>query len=880
MNKHIPDKSTGLRFILKLFKGFCRPEYHLDIEGDLLELYAEKKRKSGVRIAQIHVLLEVLLLFRPSIIRPLFSKPISIPYSMYKHYFLISWRSLFNHKLYSLLNIGGLAIGIASFLLISLFVYHELSYDRFYPDSDQIYRIIQKWEGDEFMGTEFLANTPAGMAPMLLRKFPEVTHATTLIDNEQLMQFQGQRYLEKGLKIDPHFFEVFPLDFIDGSSRDIVQKNDYIILTESLAYKIFGERNPIGELIEYGDSSSYIVSGIVRDFPPNSSFQFSFFTSIIPDREYQRDLIYEEKWYSSSFQTFFRLGEGADPLALQEKSQAYMDEIRENVNPIPFITPYYFVQPLSDFYLETETSEEIVRKGNPTYVYLFSIIAALILLLACINYMNLAIARSIQRMKEVGLRKVIGAKKGQVAQQFLSESVLITGVALLIALGITYFLMPLFGQLLERNLTLDFGKAQFLLVGLFFLLFLVGIISGSYPAFYLSSLRPVEIFKGKILGSFSGLTLQRALIVAQYVISITLIIGSLVIYRQFQFIQQKELGYDRDHILTLPVQEGSVYENLALLQDEWSKNPNILSTTASSSLPINVDATTMISPSFGDPLGEEEGLNIYRVRTDEHYLKVFGMDLVAGRNFSREVLSDWTTGRMINETAAKALGWSAEEAVGKQIRHNEVDATILGVIKDFHMHSFHLTIQPLMLTPDRQYSGFISLKVQAEELPKTLDMLEKSLQTYSSYPFEYAFLDEKFDQLYKDEQKLGNLLWVFTCLAIVIASLGLFGLAGFSISRKTKEIGIRKVLGASTQQIVQFLSQDFLKLVLIAFSIATPIGWYAMHRWLEGFAYGIKIEWWVFALAGIGAILMALLTVSAHSIKAALANPIESLKNE
>lgn len=488
--------------------------------------------------------------------------------------------------------------------------------------------------------------------------------------------------------------------------------------------------------------------------------------------------------------------------------------------------------------------------------------------------MNLAVARSIKRSREVGLRKVVGAVRRQLIIQFLGESVLITFVSLLLAVGLTYLLLPFFGQLMERPIEINLLSSPWLLPGLFFLVIMVGLFSGSYPAFIMSSLRPVDVLKAKIPVKLSGFNLQRSLIIFQFAASIILVISSLVIYHQLQFMQQKELGYDKKNIITIRIKDRPLLNKFEQLAGEWKQHSGVNEVTLSSHLPSNVTSSTMINSMPGN--NDKTSLAIYQIATEYNYLDVFGIQLVAGRNFSKERNDEKSF--LINETAAKAMGWSAEEALGKEFYQDE-SKTIIGVVKDFHMHSMHLPIQPLMIRLSDRGSYF-SLKINHENVPATLAAIEKTFKESSPYPFEYQFMEDNFNQLYQSETKLGEIFGFFTLISMLIASLGLFGLAAFLSAQRTKEIGVRKVLGASVQSIVLLLSKNFLKLVVIVFVVAIPIGWYVMHQWLQDFAYRINLAWWIFGLAGTLAFIIAFISIGYQSIKSASANPVDSLKFE
>ena len=873
-SKHQPPK-LALRF----FRWYCHPGYLEDIEGDLLERFETNVETKGMANARRGFTLDVIRLFRPGIIRPWEGYQQLNHYGMFKNYFTITYRNLLKQKLYAFINIGGLAIGLTCFILIMLYIQHELSYDRFFENSDSIHRVYHRQPGNIYFDSDYFSVTPAQLATTLTAEFPEVTHATSVKDQMVLLAYNDSHFWEYGYLADTSFFDIFSYSFLAGNPKEALKEARSIVLTQSLAQKIFGPQDPMGQLLSFQndrplgntslDAIPYKVTGVIEDPPANSSFQFSYIVDIHSNAYYQGRMN-RKNWSSNSFYTFFLLAKGAELARLQEKMPALLDKYKSGANE------EYFLQPLADIHLQSYINFDVGLKGNTKYVYLSFFIALIILLLACINYMNLAIARSIKRSREVGLRKVVGAVRKQLVFQFLAESILITFLALCLAVGLTYLLLPFFGGLVERSLESQLTENIFLVPGLLILMIIVGILAGSYPAFFMSSLRPVHVLKGA-KDRLAGFRIQRWLIVGQYTISIALIIGSVIIYRQFQFIQEKEPGYDKDHILAVKLRDPALWKKTGVLREELLRNPCFEGAAASLHLPTNVTSTTEINDEAGE--GEGDALLIYETEIDYHFLDVFGIELLAGRNFSPRTKTDIEEGYIINEAAARALGWSPSEAIGKQFTHNGVE-TIIGVVKDFHMHSMHHTIQPLMMHLMKDYSSYLSVKIKAGDLASGVTSLEQILKQHSPYPFEYQFLEEEFDKLYKEDIRLGQVFAYFTALSLVIASLGLFGLAAFTASQRTKEIGIRKVLGASVQNIVSILSQDFIKMVALGFLMAIPIAWYMMHSWLQNFAYRIAIEWWTFALAGFAAIVIALVTISSQSIKAALTNPVGTLRNE
>ncbi|GAB5528090.1 MAG: ABC transporter permease [Roseivirga sp.] len=865
-----PRKTIPPKLAERLLSWVCKAEYLEEIIGDLYEYHDEILEHSAWKRNLLYWFHTVNFL-KPWALKSFSGGQTLNNYGMLKNYFKITWRSLLRQKLYSSINIGGLAIGLTCFILIFLYVQHERSYDHFYEGSENIYRIYKKNADYEYMGTNKQAYMTVGMAPELVSGFPEVVNATTIKGQSALISVGENHFHQEGMRADTAFFDVFGIELLRGNPQTALSVAESMVITESLAEKLFGEADPLGESVLFHNRWSFIVTGVMADLPTNSSLRYSFITPMLSSGQYTRE-INGDRWNNFDYYTFLRTAPGADPKALEAKFPQLIDTYHKDY---PFQLSYH-AQPIADLHLETEVNSDIGIKGNPQYVSLFSFIAVVVLLLACFNYMNLAIARSIKRAKEVGLRKVIGAVRRQLIFQFIMESVLISFLALLLALVLTSFTLPGFAHWLERPIELNLFQDRWLVPGLLLLTVIVGTVSGSYPALFMSSLKPVDVLKGKTSKKTSGMGLQKVLVIAQYATSIVLVVGSLVISRQFSYIQDKELGYDTDHVVVINMLDRKILEVMDELKAEWLRNPRILGVTATAELPTNVTSGTIARP---EGTTKEEGIEIYRARVDHDYINVFDIELLTGRGFSPDISSDLETSRILNESAARAFGWTPEEAIGKQIREI-TPKTVIGVVKDFHMHSMHMEIGPLMLMMRDNWFAYMAVKVRPEQLTETLSFLEESVATHSPYPFEYKFLDDKFNELYRAETRLGELFSVFTILAIVIASLGLFGMAAFATGQRKKEIGIRKVLGASVQSITAILASDFVKLVLFGFILAIPIAWFAMDQWLADFAYRIDIEWWMFVLAGGTALVIALLTISSQSIKAALSNPVNCLQYE
>lgn len=872
--KHAPSK-----WFLKFFRWYCNPDYAEDLEGDLLERFEQKANQKNIRSAKTGFVFDVLKLFRPGIIRPLHSSKNFNEFGMFKNYFTIASRNLLNQKLYSIINIGGLMIGLTCFVMIFLYVQHELSYDNFYTKKDSIYQVYQQQIGNEYMGSDYFSVTPAGLASVLMETYPEVENATTMVERQALLTIGNSPYLSTGLWADPNFFEIFDYPFKEGNSEKIFDQPTAIVLTKSFANKVFGNIPALGKTVmitdHYGDKD-FIVTGVLEDLPKNSSLQFEYVANLQSNSEYN-EAVASPTWNNNNYHTFFLLKPQADPITLQKKLPAIVEKYIE-VNEDYHFKYTYYIRPLSELYLQTNSNFDIGLKGNIQYLVLFSCIAIIVLLLACVNYMNLAIARSIQRAKEVGLRKVSGAVRGQLIGQFLGESVFIALIALFLAIGLTYWLLPYFSAIIERPLTLELINNPGLLLVLSLVVLFVGLFSGSYPAFFMSALKPINTLKGKITSGSPKMKLQSGLVVLQFATSIILIISSLVIYLQFDFIQNKELGYDKDHILVVQTRSKEVRKSIEPIKQAMLAQTNIKRITTFNSLPSDIGSSSLARNK--EDGNDEENIAIYQNTVDYDYLKTFGLKLVAGRNFSPEIESDKDK-VIINESAAYAFGWTPEEAVGNQFyRVGQKYLEVIGVVKDFHMFAMHLKIQPLMISLRNDYFNFVAMKVEPNGLQNTIALVEDTFQKYSHYPFEYQFMDDEFDRLYKADIKLGKIFGVFTLLSIIVAALGLFGLAAYITKQRTKEIGIRKVLGASIQRIVTLLVRDFLIMVFVGFVLAVPIAWGIMNIWLENYAYRITLEWWIFVIAGILAAIVSLVTISSQSIKASMSNPVDSLRSE
>ena len=788
---------------------------------------------------------------------------------MFKSYLKIALRSLLRDKSHSLINILGLAVGLAATIFIVLSIRFELSYESFQRHADRLFRVsvIDKKEG-KIQSDSPVFTPPIG--PAMQRDFPEV---------EKMARMSTRRvaylsYKERALKVDgishadSTFFELFSFELLVGNPQRALTDPYAIVLTEPVAARIFGSENPLGQTIKLDDRDSYVVTGIAKAPPANSHIQFNALISF--STLYKNPELFLGWDGGNQYITYVQLAKGASAKSVNAKFPDFMWGYinKEYANYGIRLEPY--LQPLPQIHLYYEPDSETQRSN----LYVFAAVAVLILFIACMNFVNLSVARATKRAKEVGVRKVLGGDRRMLARQFLGESVLLVTLAFVLALLFVELLLPFQQSLFDRQLTLFGGLDWTTALALLAILLLVAFGAGGYPAFYLSSLRPAGMLRasGKSPGNRSGI--RNVLVILQFAISIALIVCTFAVNNQLAFLKQKDIGFDKDNIIVLPLIGQEVQARHETLKQALLGISTIADVAACSEVPHRG-----LTSNGYFPEGHDKTMMIHVVDVDNKLLKTFGIEVVQGRAFSREFATD-NNAFLINETLAKTLGWT--DPVGKTIRRNG-DHPVIGVVKDFHFATLHSQIEPLIITnqPARDRFAALSIKVKTTDYAGTLAAIKAVWQDIApTAPFDYWFLDEAFDQLYKSEQRFRTLFLGFSALAIAIALSGLLSLAAFATAQRTKEIGVRKVLGASAANITALLSRDFIKLVLLANLIAWPIAWLAMHRWLQNFAYRIEIGWWIFVLAGGLALLIALLTVSAQAMRAALVNPVESLHYE
>ncbi len=795
--------------------------------------------------------------------------------TMFTNYVKIALRNLRKYKGYAAINITGLAIGLACCFVIVLFVQHELGFDRFHEQGDRIYRLIRNTNNNgQAMRS---ATTESAYAIHLKEAFPEIAETVRIwMGDTVVLEHDAQRITAEGFAFaDASVFDVFTFPLAQGNPETALQDPASVVLTEHAAQALFGSKDPMGQTFIYNNEIELTVTGILQALPDNSHLHFAYLASTEIMRTIWRDNILDnyDTWI---FYTYALLQPGVDPAPLAAKLPAFLDRQQ---GPETSTTLTLELQPLADIHFETDTRRDVATNTERRYLYIFSAIAVFILLIACVNFMNLATARATQRAREIGLRKVLGAFRWQLIGQFMGESVVLSIAAIGLAIGLAGLALPVFGQLIGRTVSIS-SLADLPILGLLVGLgLLTGLAAGSYPALYLSSFEPIRALKGHAGGHKSGVLLRKSLIVIQFSIALFLLVGTLTVYNQLAFMQRKNLGFATDQVLYLNMNE-ALNEHFDAFKQALVANPNVRGVSRGGG---NMPGYTGFIRTYQVP--GETGTVEWQVQTmlvDPDFLPLLDLELVEGRNFSWDVPTDVNSAYVLNEAAARQLGWEAPLEGAFQTWDRE-PGQVIGIVKDFHFKSLHQKIRPLVLhmLPPGWTAWQLAVRLRPENLPETLHFLETQWQAFSpAWPFRYRFLDDAFGQLYASDQRLMQLFSYFAGLAFFVTCLGLYGLVAFTTEQRTREIGVRKVLGASVPGIVLLLTRDFARLVLLACILACPVAYLVMDRWLQDFAYRIEISWPIFLIAGLAALGIALLTVSYQSIKAALADPVESLRYE
>ena len=800
---------------------------------------------------------------------------------MFTNYLKIAIRNLLNQKFYSAINIVGLSIGISACILVALYIKHDLSYDKYHKNAEQIYRIgfSAATEGV----TYYMAQSPGLLGPTLKNIYPEIKKFTRIYFSERSLVKVGdmKNYEDKISYADSTFFEIFTYDALVGNKAEFLKKTNSIVLTESTARKYFGNENPLGKLIEVNNQYGFEVTGVIKDVPFNSHFKFDFLASY-SSLDKQPAGNYLPQWGATfGSYTYMLAGKGFNSKNFEKKTENFFNTYTDISNKSWRV----LVRPLLDIHLNSHLDDEIEENSSTSRILILGSIALFILLLACINFINLSTARSSKRVVEIGIRKVLGAVKYQLVNQFLSESILLSLVSFIISIIAVILLLPSFSTLVGTEIGFDSGVNWTTLPLIIAGVFLVGVLAGLYPAFFISSYQPIKVIKGintSRRGKKNVSFLRKGLVILQFAISIILIAGTIIVNLQLKYLREYNMGFDKEYMIVLPVHEkiGNSYKTI---KNELKKMPGVLSSAVGRGAPVN--SNNIGSDCKPNGISNEGGSFPIEINSvDYDYMNHFGVKMVAGRNFSEEFATDFPNAMIINEKMVRGLGFkNPQDAIGKSyfISVNEYKPEIIGVVKDFNSNSLHneITSQVFMTNPN-WFKEFI-IKVKSADIFSTINNVKELwAKFFPQYPFEYNFLDESIDMMYKSEEKYSQVISTFSIVALFIACLGLFGLAAFVTELRKKEIGIRKVLGASVNNIIHIISSEFAILVMIANIIAFPVAYYFMNKWLQDFAYRIALSWWIFALSGGIALLIALLTVGYQAIKAAMANPAESIRYE
>lgn len=784
---------------------------------------------------------------------------------MIRNYFKTALRNFRRNKSSFLINVVGLSIGMACSILILLWVVDELSYDRFHANSDRIFRVMEHQDySDEIFTT---TSTPGILAPALKEEVPEIEYATTYTWNMNYLFTKDDKSLkENGIYARPDFFHILTIGLEAGNRNELLTNPYSVVISQDLAQKYFGSENPVGQSVTINQDEVHTVTGVFRKLPDHSSLQFDY---VLPFEDWLKNNEWATEWGNNGPRTIVSLHKQADAAAVSDKIKNFIKERNEGS------VVEMFLYPFADLYLYGRFVDGKVTGGRIDYVRLFSVVAVFVLIIACINFMNLSTARATRRAKEVGIRKSIGAGRGSLVGQFIGESLIITFTSLLAAGLLAELFLPVFNELAGKEIAVNYTDPIYLLIFAGIAL-ITGLVSGSYPAFYLSSFEAVKTLKGTIRSSAGEVFARKGLVVFQFALSVILIVSTIVVYNQIQYTQTKNLGYEKENLIYFPTNEGDLNNRWDAFRQELLAHPGVKQVSRSSHIFLGRNSNTS---GVEWPGKDSESLVLFEaIRADYELVETLGFRMAEGRSFSREYGTD-STKVILNEAAIEVMGM--EEPVGQTISFWGDDREIIGVVEDFNYQHLRNNVEPLfmILNPQNTWNGFVRL--QSDDMNRTIRELESIYMQFNpDYPFDYKFMDQQYAALYKSEMRVGDLAKYFSLFAILISCLGLFGLSAFTAEQRTKEIGIRKVLGASVQNLVLLLSKDFTRLVLISIVIALPVSWWLMDQWLSDYAYRIEIRWWMFALSGAVAITIAWATVSWQSIKAALMNPVASLKSE
>ena len=798
---------------------------------------------------------------------------------MIRNYLTVALRNLLRQPVYSLINIVGLAIGMAACMLIVLYIQDELSYDRYHPNADRIYRIVDDIEsGGQTIRT---AGSPLSWAPALKQDYPEVERfvrmrgtASSWLFHREEMQF----YEKKVIWAEDGLFDLFAIPLVAGDPNTALVEPFTIVISETMAAKYFGGEEAMGQILGVDNTYDFKVTGIMRDLPANTHMRADMFTSyssLATIGSY-----YRQNWeVHDNFYTYIRLSENADPDDLDARFPDFLEKYAGEKYRESGVVLRPSLQPVVDIHLHSHRESEFEPNGDIRFVVLYTLIAFLIPLIACINFVNLATARSAMRAREVGVRKAMGANRTQLLGQFMGEAVVMAAIAMVISSILVQLALPAVNAIAGKQLIFPLSNGL-LLAALAFGAIVIGLAAGSYPAVYLSGFAPTEVLKGNLETGTRGLYLRKVLVVVQFAMSIFLLVSTAIIYDQLEYISTKRLGFNKEQVMVLPITGSTQRRNTPVLKERLSQLPGVLGVATASGVPgMRVIPIMAVRP---DGMAPEDHLMMATLQVDESFLDVLKIDLAAGRNFSTDWGTDSTTGFLLNETAVRYLGWGAPpEAIGKPfawLPFGGKKGNVIGVVEDFHLRTIHEEIEPIVILTS-SYHIFVLVRLEPGRIPETISRIGEAWRNVDAgFPLEYTFLDEDFDRLYQDDRRLGEVFAIFAVLGVLVACLGLLGLASYSIQQRTREIGIRKVLGSSVSTIVVLLSKDFMKYVLLGNLIAWPLAYVVMMRWLQNYAYAANLDFTWFLAGGVVALVIAWLTIGAHAVAASRRNPVNALR--
>jgi len=795
---------------------------------------------------------------------------------MVKNLFKIAIRNILKEKTYSLINILGLTIGITGSVFLGLYIIDELSYDKYHQNASNIYRIVSHIKEPDNEFTWAVAQIP--LADELKSNYTDIIDVVRFYGMGRLLfKNEDKQFYEEDVYLaDSTVMDVFTYQFLAGDPETALDNPNSIILTKSLAIKYFGEDKPLDKTLQNQRGDEYQVTAVIEDIPTNSHFHFDALISKSSNPDYG------SSWGNFGVFTYIHLPEGYD---LSKMNENFEKVLEDHVNPIfasMGITINYEMQRITDIHLHSKIQDEAESNGDISYIYIFSAVAFFMLIIASINYMNLATARSVKRAKEVGIRKVMGSQRNQLIFQFISESLILSIIALVVSIGLIYLLLPQFNQISGKSIPFSYLFQPEILIGLMAVIVFVGIVAGSYPAFYLSGFKPVDVLNGKNIAKGGNSGLRKVLVVFQFSISVFMLISTMVVYDQLHYLQEKDLGFNKDHLVRMELASREIREKSEVIRNKFLEISSVINVASASDSPGSNVGKLIIRVELNDGTTDERGVDLFSA--DYDFIETLGMTIVEGRNFSRDILSDTSGACLVNESMVKRMSW--DEPLGKRFYFGDGDNErifkVVGVVKDYHQNSLYSEIEPLMIL-HRENRYYMYVKIDGTNISQTIASLENVWKDLNQgLPFEYQFLDQDFDSQYDADRKRGTLFTAFSTLTIVIACLGLLGLASFTTEQRTKEIGIRKVIGANLQSIIYLVSKEFLLLILIAIVLAFPAAYYFMDNWLQSFSYKINInnEVLTFLLSSLLAIVITLSTVGFHTIRAAISNPVNALRSE